>query len=89
MTDPFYQGANKESRIITASAMVNQSVIMPFGWETRYKAIYDHVTGFLRKFDANEHDDPEDGLTGIYEKEIADGNIAPYAHERRGVKRRN
>lgn len=89
MTDPFYQGGNKESRIITASAMVNQSIIMPFGWETRYKAIYDHVTTFLRNFDANTHDDPEDGLTGIYEKEIADGNIQPYAHANRGVKRRN
>lgn len=70
MTDPFYQGGNKESRIITASAMVNQSIIMPFGWETRYKAIYDHVTTFLRNFDANTHDDPEDGLTGIYEKRL-------------------
>ena len=89
MTDPFYQGGNKESRIITASAMVNQSIIMPFGWETRYKAIYDHVTTFLRNFDANTHDDPEDGLTGIYEKEIADGNLQPYAHVNRGVKRRN
>ena len=89
MTDPFYQGGNKESRIITASAMVNQHIIMPFGWETRYKAVYDHVTGFLRNFGANTHDDPEDGLTGIYEKEIVDGNIQPYAHANRGVKRRN
>lgn len=89
ITDPFYQGGNKESRIITASAMVNQHIIMPFGWETRYKAVYDHVTGFLRNFGANTHDDPEDGLTGIYEKEIADGNIQPYAHANRGVIRRN
>lgn len=89
ITDPFYQGGNKESRIITASAMVNQYIIMPFGWETRYKAVYDHVTGFLRNFGANTHDDPEDGLTGIYEKEIADGNIQPYAHANRGVRRRN
>lgn len=89
ITEPFYQGGNKESRIITASAMVNQHIIMPFGWETRYKAVYDHVTGFLRNFGANTHDDPEDGLTGIYEKEIADGNIQPYAHANRGVRRRN
>lgn len=89
ITDPFYQTGNKESRIITNSAMVNQHIIMPLGWETRYKAIYEHVTGFLRKFDANTHDDPEDGLTGIYEMEIADGNLMPYTHERRGVKRRN
>ena len=88
-TKPFYQGGNKESRIITASAMVNQHIIMPFGWETRYKAVYDHVTGFLRNFAANTHDDPEDGLTGVYEKEIADGNIKPYNQANRGVKRRN
>ncbi|MFR9164795.1 MAG: hypothetical protein ACLVKO_00690 [Dysgonomonas sp.] len=32
MTEPFYQG-NKESRIVTNSAMVSQHIIMPFGWE--------------------------------------------------------
>jgi predicted phage terminase large subunit-like protein len=89
ITTPFYQGGNKESRIITASAMVNNSIVMPFGWETRYKAVYDHLTTFLRNFSANKHDDPEDGLTGIYEKEIADGNIRAYGHENRGIKRRN
>ena len=89
ITAPFYQGGNKESRIVTSSAMVNQHIVMPFGWETRFKNVYDHVTGFLRNFDANKHDDPEDGLTGIYEKEIADGNIRPYSHENRGVKVRN
>lgn len=88
-TEPFYQGGNKESRIITASAMVNQQIIMPFGWETRYKAAYEHITGFLRKFDANAHDDAEDGLTGIYEKEIMNGNLLPYSHANRGVKLRN
>jgi len=88
-TFPFHQKGNKESRIITSSAMVNQHIIMPLGWETRYKKIYDHITGFLRNFSANTHDDPEDGLTGIYEKEIAEGNIRPYSHENRGVKVRN
>lgn len=88
-TMPFYQGANKESRIITASAMVNAHIIFPFGWETRWPKAYEHITTFLRDFDANKHDDPEDGLTGIYEKEIADGNITPYGHENRGVRVRN
>ena len=88
-TQPFYQGGNKESRIVTAAAMVNQSIIFPFGWEERYKPIYDHITEFLRDFGANSHDDPEDGLTGIYEKEIADGNISPYSQPNRGVTVRN
>lgn len=86
LTVPFYQGANKESRIVTNAAFVNQHIIMPFGWETRYPKFHDHVTTFLRKFDANAHDDDADGLTGIYEKEIADGNIRPYGAASRGVK---
>lgn len=89
MTDPFYQGGNKESRIITNSAMVNTQIVMPFGWENRYPKIYEHITGFLRNFSANRHDDPEDALTGIYEKEIADGFVMPYGYEHRGVRRRN
>jgi len=88
-TFPFHQGGNKESRIITSSAMVNQHIIMPIGWENRYKDIYEHITGFLRNFSANKHDDAEDGLTGIYEKEIAECNLKPYSYENRGVKVRN
>lgn len=86
LTFPFYQGANKESRIVTNAPFVNQQIIMPFGWETRYKKFHDHITGFLRKFDANQHDDDADGLTGIYEKEIASGNTAPYNAASRGVR---
>lgn len=86
MTKAFYQKGNKESRITTNSAMVNAQIIMPFGWETRFKEIYDHLTGFLRNFSANKHDDIEDGLTGVYEKELADCNTKPYNHSNRGVK---
>lgn len=89
ISEPFYQGANKESRIITNSASVNAQIIMPLGWEERFPKIHDHVTGFLRDFPANEHDDPEDGLTGIYEKELADGDTRPYSQATRGIKRRN
>lgn len=59
---------------------------MPFGWEKKYPEFYKHISGFLRKFDANTHDDDADGLTGIYEKEIADGNTKPYAAANRGVR---
>ena len=86
LTVPFYQSANKESRIVTNAPFVNQHIIMPFGWETRFSAVYRHITDFMRKFDANEHDDDADGLTGIYEKEIADGNAKPYNASSRGVK---
>ena len=86
LTVPFYQGQNKESRVVTNAPFVNQHIIMPFGWETRYKKFHDHITAFLRKFDANQHDDDADGLTGIYEKEIADGNAKPYGAANRGVR---
>ena len=85
LTVPFYQGANKESRIVTNAPFVNQHIIMPFGWENRYPKVYEHLSAFLRKFDANAHDDIEDGLTGVYEKEIADGNVKPYYIGSRGV----
>lgn len=81
----FYQGANKESRIITAAPFVNTQIIMPIGWETRYPAVYKHLTEFLRKFTANKHDDIEDCLTGIYEKELANGNTKPYNTGQIGV----
>lgn len=85
ITVPFYQGANKESRIVTNAAFVNQSIIMPFGWETRYPNFYKAVTEFMRNFGANEHDDAPDMLTGIYEKEIADVNVRPYGNTVQGV----
>lgn len=85
-TVPFYQGANKESRVVTNAPFVNQQIIMPFGWESRYPKLYAHLSGFLRKFDANAHDDDADGLTGIYEKELADGNAKPYGAASRGVR---
>jgi predicted phage terminase large subunit-like protein len=88
-TVPFYQSGNKESRIITNSSQVNGLIIMPLGWETRYKEVYEHLTKFLRNFPANKHDDIEDCLTGIIEKEIIGGNTASYRNEHRGVTRRN
>lgn len=86
MTQPFAQRGNKESRILTASAMVNTQVIMPFGWERRYPVAYEQVTRFLRNFKANAHDDIPDVLTGIYEREIASGNTLPYSAGVMGVK---
>lgn len=86
MTVPFYQGGNKESRIVTNAPFVNQSVIFPFGWETRWPKAYEHLTGFLRNFSANRHDDIEDCVTGILEKELAEGDAKPYGAAVRGVR---
>ena len=57
LTIPFYQGANKEARIISNGAFVNQSIVFPFGWETRWPKAYADLMGFLRNFSANAHDD--------------------------------
>ena len=81
----FHQTGNKESRIITSSAMVNAHIVMPLGWESRFPAFHKHITEFLRNFKANAHDDPEDALTGIYEKEIADADASVFRRVRAGI----
>lgn len=68
----FTQTANKESRIITNAGLVTYHIVMPFDWETRFKDFHEAITGFLRNFKANAHDDAEDCITGIVEKEILD-----------------
>ena len=86
LTVPFHQTSNKEARIVTNAPFVNQHVIFPYNWETRYPAVFRHLTEFLRNFTANTHDDIEDCLTGVYEKEIADTNAKPYRSGVRGVR---
>lgn len=68
--ESFTQTDNKESRIITNAGLVTYHIIMPFGWENKWPAFHKQITGFLRNFKANEHDDGPDVLTGIIEKEI-------------------
>lgn len=89
MVEPYFQQSNKESKIITNSANVNNSLIFPLGWETRYEKFYKQVNGFLRNFSSNTHDDAPDCMTEIYLKEIAPNNVKPYGHGRRGVRRLN
>lgn len=81
----FYNGANKEARILTNASIVNQQVIMPLGWENRFPHAEQHLRRFLRTFRANTHDDIEDCLTGIVEKEILVDNKV----KRKGIRRSN
>ena len=67
----FTQTSNKESRIITNAGLVTYHIIMPYDWKTRFPKFYRDITGFLRKFSANEHDDAPDCLTGMVEKELS------------------
>ncbi len=74
--ESFTQKDNKESRIITNAGLVTYHIIMPYGWESQYPDFYKSVTNFLRKFSANEHDDAEDCLTGIIEKELTGFSVS-------------
>lgn len=64
---PFNQGKNKTARILSNSSNVINHILMPEGWESRYKKFHKDVTGFLAK-GKNAHDDAPDTLTGIFEK---------------------
>lgn len=63
----FHQSENKEARIISNSATVTETVIMPHDWSTRWPVFYTHVTKFKKIFKANAQDDAPDTLTGITE----------------------
>lgn len=69
--------------------MVNTVILFPFGWEIRYRGVHDHLAAFLRDFKANAHDDIEDALTGIYEKEILAGDTRAYSQMSEGIRRIN
>jgi len=79
----FYQGKNKESRVITNAPLVNERIIMPLGWHTRWPKFYAGMTKFKAKFTANAHDDEVDCATGIVEKEIL------FSNGQIGIRRRN
>lgn len=88
-TEPFHQRGNKESRIVSNAAEVNERIIFPVGWESRWPEVYSHLERFLRYFKGNTHDDIEDALTGVYEKEIMDGRTGGYNSRGRGIRRVN
>lgn len=85
----FYNGANKETRIVTNASNVMQSVVMPNDWEVRFPKFHEKLTKFLRTFQSNATDDAPDCLTQAVEKEILSGNAKGYAFMRRGISRRN
>lgn len=63
------QVANKEARILTNATGVNNTVVMPCDWATRWTSFYNAVTLYSRT-GKNEHDDAPDCLTRCYEKEF-------------------
>lgn len=64
----FYQSQNKQVRIFTNSAEVNNVTLMPEGWEKRWPKFYEAVTKYRKENNKKSvHDDAVDALTGTYE----------------------
>ncbi|SFS30697.1 phage terminase large subunit [Lutibacter maritimus] len=65
----FHQGNNKEARIFSESASVNNEIVMPDDWHIRWPDFYQHITTYKKIFSENKIDDGPDTLTGIIETE--------------------
>lgn len=65
----FHQSKNKEARIYSNSASVNDEIVFPENWHIQWPEFYKAVTKYKKVFKANDHDDAPDVLTGIIETE--------------------
>ena len=63
----FHQSKNKEVRIHTNSARVQEDIIYPDDWMIRWPVYYESMTNYSAK-GKNEHDDAQDATTGVIEK---------------------
>lgn len=68
----FHQSGNKEARIISNSATVLRSIVMPEGWAQLWPDLFRHLTTYRRTFRTNRWHDGADVLTGIVEREVVD-----------------
>lgn len=64
--EDFHQSANKQSRILSNSAWVENHVYYPDDWATRWPEFYEAITKYQRE-GKNAHDDAPDAVTGIAE----------------------
>ena len=70
----FHQHGNKEARILSNAATVLHLLRFPRGWNLRWSELYGHLTTYRRQFRANRWHDAADVVTGIVERETADGS---------------
>lgn len=63
----FTQTLNKDVRIFSNSAAVQNLTIMPDGWTTMFPEFANAINGYM-KIGNNPHDDAPDALTGTVEK---------------------
>jgi predicted phage terminase large subunit-like protein len=68
----FHQGENKNIRIFTQSAAVQNLCYMPVGWDKMWPLFYKSLTSYM-KIGKNDHDDAEDALTGTVEQRSKGG----------------
>ncbi len=64
----FHQSKNKEARILTMSAFVQNNIFFPEDWGKRWTDFYIAVNTYQREFKNNKHDDAVDALTGLAEQ---------------------
>jgi predicted phage terminase large subunit-like protein len=62
----FHQSENKQVRIFTQSAAVQNLCYMPKGWDKIWPQFYKSLTSYM-KVGKNDHDDAEDAITGTIE----------------------
>lgn len=64
----FFQTQNKQARIYTNSASVNNVTLFPVGWDRKWPAFYNAVTRYRKdNKKSSKFDDAVDALTGTYE----------------------
>lgn len=74
----FHQSENKNIRIFTQSAAVQNLCFMPKGWDRLWPQFYKSLTSYMKVGD-NKNDDAEDVLTGIVE--FKQGKPAPVSFQ--------
>lgn len=62
----FHQSQNKQARIFSQSAWVQEHIYFPEGWQNRWGEFYLALTRYQRE-GRNAHDDAPDALTGVAE----------------------
>lgn len=83
----FFQGLNKNVRIFSHSAEVQNLIYFPSDWETRWPQFAQAVKGY-RKVGRNAHDDAPDVLTGMVENftPVVTSGVTGHVHKFRNAR---
>lgn len=72
--EDFHQSANKQSRILSNSAWIENNVYYPEDWAIRWPEFYESLSTYQRE-GKNTHDDAPDSITGIADTMVNDNGI--------------